>query len=708
VSLTELKHWEMAPFNPALLHKSGIQFAFTSRGLKSPDLLFEAVRKAIDAGLPEQEALKALTTLPAEMVGIGHLVGSIEVGKVANILVSDQPIFDESARLFEHWVQGERFVLIDQSTPDLSGHYDVRMQGQLMLMEVSGKPGKHQTRLRIATLKADSSGVMQPDTLDVPAKLQQEGTILTLAIGPKENFVDGVWRFSGYVKGDQWELQGEDREGTHVELRASKTQPLTNKEREKKARQSLEKGDIIYPFMAYGWTKQPVQETLWIRHATLWTCEAEGVIEDGELLVSGGKILAVGKQIDPKKILGKQGGVVKEIDATGMHISPGIIDEHSHIAISRGVNEWTETSSAEVSIGSVVDSEDIDIYRQLSGGVTAAQLLHGSANPIGGQSAIIKLRWGLSPGEMLIEGAAPFIKFALGENVKQSNSGEDYTSRFPQTRMGVEQVYYDMFIRALEYEQEWDEYEALLKDKKRASTAVPPRKDLELEVLLQILKKERFISCHSYRQDEINMLMHVADSLGFTLNTFTHILEGYKVADKMAEHGAGASSFSDWWAYKYEVKDAIPYNGAILWEHGITTAFNSDDAEMARRLNQEAAKAVKYGGVPEEEALKFVTLNPAKLLHLDARMGSLKAGKDADFVIWNAPPLSIYAVVQQTYVDGRCYFDRNVDSELRASIRAERARLIQKMLDEPAEGKEKPKEKVKHRYHCDSATEELR
>ncbi|NQX92194.1 MAG: amidohydrolase family protein, partial [Flavobacteriales bacterium] len=357
---------------------------------------------------------------------------------------------------------------------------------------------------------------------------------------------------------------------------------------------------------------------------------------------------------------------IQTLDAKGKDVTPGIIDEHSHIAITRGVNEGTQASSAEVSIQHSVNSEDINIYRQLSGGVTTSQLLHGSANPIGGQSAIIKLRWGMSPQEMLFDEAAPFIKFALGENVKQSNWGDYQRQRFPQTRMGVEQVFYDHFVRAREYGEAWEKYNTAManltrKQKRKKEFPTAPRVDLELQTLWEILERERFISCHSYRQDEINMLMHVADSMGFTLNTFTHILEGYKLADKMAEHGAGGSTFSDWWAYKFEVKDAIPYNGAIMWEQGVVTAYNSDDAEMARRLNQEAAKAHKYGGVPQEEALKFVTLNPAKLLHIDHLVGSLKVGKHADLVIWSDNPLSIYAKAEQTFVDGRRFWDVNKD-----------------------------------------------
>ena len=364
------------------------------------------------------------------------------------------------------------------------------------------------------------------------------------------------------------------------------------------------------------------------------------------------------------------------------------------------MNEGSQASSAEVSIGNVVNPDDINIYRQLSGGVTAAQLLHGSANPIGGQSALIKMRYGATPEQMKINGADGFIKFALGENVKQSNWGDYNQVRYPQTRMGVEQVFYDYFIRAREYEQAWKNY-----NKRRVGNA--PRKDLEMEALLEILNKKRFISCHSYIQSEINMLMHVADSMNFTVNTFTHILEGYKVADKMKEHGVGGSTFSDWWAYKYEVNDAIPYNGALLHSQGVLTAFNSDDAEMGRRLNQEAAKAVKYGGVSEEEAWKFVTLNPAKLLHLDDRMGSVKVGKDADLVLWSNHPMSIYAQVEKTFIDGRLLFDQETDKQKRALMEQEKERLIQRMLNAKSKGEPTQKVKAKKQklYHCDTMEE---
>jgi imidazolonepropionase-like amidohydrolase len=374
-------------------------------------------------------------------------------------------------------------------------------------------------------------------------------------------------------------------------------------------------------------------------------------------------------------------------------VTPGIIDEHTHIAASRGINEGAQASSAEVRIGDIVDSEDIDIYRQLSGGVTCAQILHGSANPIGGQSAIIKFRWGFAPEEMKYDFAKPYIKFALGENVKRSRSSSN--DRFPDTRMGVAEVYVDYFTEARKYGE-------LKKSGK------PYRPDLELEALLEILESKRFITCHSYVQSEINMLMHVADQFGFKVNTFTHILEGYKVADKMAAHGVGGSSFADWWAYKYEVYEAIPHNGAIMHEQGVTVAFNSDDAEMARRLNQEAGKAVRFGGVKEEDALKFVTLNPAKLLRIADRTGSLKVGKDADVVVWSDNPLSIYAKAEMTFVDGIKFFDRNEDLKLREEVAAERNRLIQKMLAVKKNGgsTQKPSFRRSNHYHCDSEEDE--
>ena len=402
---------------------------------------------------------------------------------------------------------------------------------------------------------------------------------------------------------------------------------------------------VTFPNKAYGNKSVPKAENMIIRNATVWTNEKDGILQNTDVAVSNGVIVEIGQN------LANNNGS-KEIDGTNKHLTAGVIDEHSHIAAS-SINESGHNSSAEVTIEDVINPNDISIYRTLTGGVTTIQILHGSANPIGGQSAIVKLKWGETAENMLMKDAAKFIKFALGENVKQSNWSS--YSRFPQSRMGVEQVFVDFFQRAKEYGQQWDKYNNL---SKRAKSKTPkPRYDIEMEVVWEILRGERHISCHSYVQSEINMLMKVAESFGIKINTFTHILEGYKVATKMAKHGAGGGSFSDWWAYKYEVIDAIPYNGPILSEAGVLVAYNSDNAEMIRRLNQEAAKAVKYGGLSEEEAWKYVTLNPAKLLRIDDKVGSIAVGKHADLVIWSHNPLSIYAVAEKTIIEGAIFYD---------------------------------------------------
>ena len=365
-------------------------------------------------------------------------------------------------------------------------------------------------------------------------------------------------------------------------------------------------------------------------------------------------------------------------------------DERTPSQMSRTrTGEGTQAVTAEVRIGDVLRSSHIALYRELAGGLTSANVLHGSSNPIGGQNAVIKLRWGAPPEEMKFKGATPGIKFALGENVKQSNRGDQFTTRYPQTRMGVEQIIRDRFKAALDYEKEWQAYKAVGRER----GLIPPRRDLELETLLEIIRGRRLVHSHSYRQDEILMLIRVADDFGFTIGAFQHVLEGYKVADALARHGAGASTFSDWWAYKFEVMDAIPYNGALMHEQEVVVSFNSDSDELARRLNTEAAKAVKYGGLSEEEALQFVTLNPAKQLGIDDRVGSLEVGKDADFVLWNGHPLSTYTVCEQTWIDGRKYFDREEDLQMRRQIRQERAHLIQKVIQSKQEKEEKDKER---------------
>ncbi|MDZ4822336.1 MAG: amidohydrolase family protein [Flavobacteriales bacterium] len=712
VSTEEMKHWELAPSNCAMMVKEQIPIALTLSGLQDKSVFMKNLRKAISRGLSEQEALRSLTHTPASLIKAENEIGSLKNGTWANFIITSENIFEEGAVIHENWVQGEQYIIESSDKINLAGNYNLGLPKHTYELTVTGEPGKPKAEILYYSLKKNDDGTTKPDTTKYSVNISQNGQLITLTFEAKDDFYKGVLRLGGDVDvtNNVWKGKGQAPEGEWFEWistpsTSSKAIPKSDEKKDKAKKDSTaaamnEKfGDIIYPFVAYGWREKPKQETVLIKNATVWTCEAEGKIENGQVLINGGKIVAVGKSVDASAFPN-----ARIIDANGKHVSPGIINEHSHIALE-SVNEGGQASSAEVEEASVVWPEDINIYRQLSGGVTASQLLHGSANPIGGQSALVKMHWGGNADDMLIDNADGFIKFALGENVKQSNWGDNVNERFPQTRMGVEQIYYDLFIRAREYGEEWRNYiTGISKKGKKGTLPNTPRRDLELETLSEILRKERFITCHSYVQSEINTLMHVADSMGFTINTFTHILEGYKVADKMKAHGAGASSFSDWWAYKMEVKDAIPHNGALLWEQGVIVAFNSDDAEMARRLNQEAAKAVKYGGVPEEEALKFVTLNPAKLLHLDHRMGSIKVGKDADLVVWSDHPLSIYAKAEQTFVDGICYYDMNKDKEMDAWLIAERARLIQKMLTAKAGGEstQQPKVKEKKHFHCDT------
>ena len=702
VGLDELKHWELAPSNAARVYAAGIEFALTADGLESPSGIRSAVWTSMRHGLPEAAALAALTEIPAKLIGASDRVGRIAKGLEANVLITDGPIFHPDAQLLENWVQGEQHTYVNRDEVDVRGTYNLAVADRVLSLEVTGELSKPKAKVAI-------------DSTDYKVDFAPDGRSVSLGMQLDTLGLDGWWRLSGNVWMDSriWEGRGQRSDGTWVEWSAIRQSEPEEEASTYQAQPDSVQGEVMYPFVAYGNVERPAQRTVWFEGATVWTCEATGKLEQADVVIHNGKILAVGEALDEASVFGSNVPTYERIDARGKHLTPGIVDEHTHIAATRGINEGTQASSAEVTIQSSVNSEDVNIYRQLAGGVTTAQILHGSANPIGGQSAIIKFRWGASPQEMLFEEASPFIKFALGENVKQSNWGSDYRSRFPQTRMGVEQVYYDHFYRAREYDQAWKDYRQTVRNasrKARRNNTLPaaPRRDLELETLAQILNEERFVTCHSYRQDEINMLMHVADSMGFTINTFTHILEGYKVADKMAEHGAGGSSFSDWWAYKFEVKDAIPYNGAVLHGQGIVTAFNSDDAEMARRLNQEAAKAVKYGGVSEEEALKFVTLNPAKLLRIDHRVGSIAVGKDADIVLWDDHPLSVYARAEQTYVDGTKYYDLEEDAAKREWMRGERARLVQAMKAAAKGGGRTPSERMHFHYHCDTLTDENR
>ena len=417
-----------------------------------------------------------------------------------------------------------------------------------------------------------------------------------------------------------------------------------------------------------------------IRNATVMTV-SKGTIRNGSIVVKDGKIAEVGENvaIPPG---------AKVIDASNQFVIPGIIDCHSHIAGDGGINEGSTSVSSMVDIKDIINPEDIAIYRALAGGVTTANILHGSANAIGGRTLPLKMRWGKDAQGMIFQGAMPGIKFALGENPKRAGNptgaGVNASARYPSTRMGVEDVIRGAFNDARAYKAEWDEYDA---KKARGEPAIPPRRDLQLEALKEVLEGKRYVHVHSYRADEILMMIRIADENGFKVRTFQHVLEGYKVAKEIAAHGAGASTFSDWWSYKVEAFDAIPYNAALMTRKGVLVSINSDDAEQMRHLNLEAAKAMKYGGLSEDEALALVTLNPAKQLGIENRVGSIEVGKDADLVIYDKNPLSAYSKVQKVLIDGTVYFDRDNEISARAAKAAEKQKLIdqEKTQQRPAQ-----------------------
>ena len=679
ISLADMRMWNQAPQNPAVLAANGVEFSLTAADLQKKGDFLPNLRKAVTYGLDKEQALAALTSVPARLIGMEETLGMLKNGYEANFLITSGDLFDKNTTIYENWVQGAPYTITDMNLKDIRGDYKLQVAGNTYDLKISGDLSK---------LKSEIS----KDSTTIASKMTYDNGWVNLFYTPQGEGETRFVRLNAQA-GSNNTLSGTGvlTDGSSVTWSATLDKAYEPKEKKGNMGEKPAVLPVSYPNMAYGFSEVPAQQDVLFKNATVWTSEDAGILENTDVWVKNGKIAAIGKDLNAGNAL--------VIDATGKHLTAGIIDEHSHIAAA-AINEGGHNSSAEVKIEDVVDPEDIDIYRNLSGGVTAIQILHGSANPIGGRSALIKLKWGEDAEDMILDNSPKFIKFALGENVKQSNWSS--TVRFPQSRMGVEQVFTDYFQRAREYDQAWKAYNALSKKQKERTSA--PRYDEEMETLAEILNGERFISCHSYVQSEINMLMKVAERFGFRVNTFTHILEGYKVADKMAEHGVGGSTFSDWWAYKYEVLDAIPYNAAIMHNQGVTVAINSDDAEMSRRLNQEAAKTVKYGGMSEEEAWKFVTINPAKLLHIDDRTGSIREGKDADLVLWSDHPMSIYAIAEKTMIEGVVYYDYEQMQEMHRKNQEERNTLINMMLAAKNQGMKTkaPEMKEKMHLHCDS------
>ena len=651
--LDELQHWDRAPSNPARLAEAGIPIAFTAENLEKPEKEFwSRIRLIVRRGLSKDAALAALTSAPAEMFGVSDRLGTIAPGRIANLVVANGDLFSGEAKILTTWVDGYFQDTDAAGERDLRGTWEVAAEGKTLPLLVEGELEKLEVKLggEKATLSAKEDAVL----LVAPAKLFDKG--------------EGSIRFSGRIAGEAISGNGETPTGAVIRWSARRTAVYTPAKKPDEKPSPLDKPldfPETYPAGAFGRIAPPEQpHSVLVQGATIWTSGPQGTLENGDLLITDGKISSVGQGL-------KVPAGAPVINGKGFHVTPGIVDCHSHTAISKGVNESSHSVTCEVRIGDVINATDIDIYLELAGGVTAANLLHGSANAIGGQNQVIKFRWGALPEELKFADAMPGVKFALGENVKQSNWGDKYKTRYPQTRMGVEQLIRDRFRAALEYDAA-----------QKKKDGLPPRRDLQLEALLEIVNGRRLIHCHSYRQDEVLMLLRLASEFKIKIGTLQHILEGYKVADEIAKHGAGGSTFADWWAYKWEAFDAIPDNAAMMHSQGVLTSVNSDSGDLARRLNTEAGKSTKYGGLSADEALKLVTIYPARQLHIETRTGSLEPGKDADFVIWNGHPLSNYATVKQTWVDGRKYFDRAEDAEARKAVAAQREALIQKALPE--------------------------
>lgn len=655
-ALRDLMHWEQAPTNPWRLLRAGLPVAFTTHELRGK--LFDRVRESLKTGLTEDEALAMFTTTPAALLGADEELGKIEAGFRANLLVSTGPVFREKVDLLEIWIDGRRHEL--KTVSPFDGTWDFTVGDWSMQLEIDGTT--------VTAREGEGDEVAE----NKPRKVEIAGDTIKMIIDDEDDGtgaypVTGTLLADGTIAGHGMDMTGNVFEWTGTRTGAGEAA-------EYDAVEVAEVPELMgHPFGIQPYDRVPEQpERLVITNAALWTAGPDGNIAAGEIAIRDGIIEYVGR---PRN-MDHAGAVV--IDAQGKHVTPGLIDTHSHTGTFGGgfsANEGGQAVTSEVRIADSVDPGHVNFYRKLAGGTTTSGMLHGSANTIGGQNAVLKNRWG-SPGlyDHFFEGAMPGIKFALGENPRAVNFSAGYGRTYPQSRMGVEAQIRERFHAAQAYAAERDA---------SAAEGRPFRRDLELEAIAEILAGERLVHCHSYRQDEVFMLCDVARDFGFTIGTFQHILEGYKVAERIRDHAIGASAFSDWWAFKMEVQDAIPWNGAIMHEVGVNVSFNSDDDSLSRRLNHEAAKAVRYGGLDPAEAIKFLTINPATQLAIAHRVGSLEPGKDADLVLWSGDPLSTLSRVESVWIDGRNYFNLELDAEVSAKSASERERLLRKILEKP-------------------------
>jgi len=654
-SLAELRHWYLAPENPARLATEGITFSFTAAGLSNPAHILRNLRGMVHAGLDTRTALAALTTNPAELLGISRTHGTLETGKTANFVIADGDIFAAGTRILDVWTDGTRHVINRESVLNPSGVWalssnDSRLDGELRITEARG--GRLSGKIVRNGEENDLRNVAYDDeTRRLRADfLHEDGGSSKLIRLTASIFDTGMQGWG--------ELSGEQR----IQFQAMRTEAGTAPEAREQTPMARDLPlPNIRPAMEYGRERLPEQpRDLLVRNATVWTMGEQGILENADLLVRQGRIVEVGQNLRAPRN-------ATIIDAEGKHVTPGLIDAHLHSGVT-GVNEVGNAITAEVRMGDVLNIHNIWMYRQLAGGLTTAHVMHGSANAIGGQNVTLKMRWGALSHDLPLDGARRTIKFALGENPKRVGS-----NRYPETRMGVEQIIADRFRMAEDYRTRWQEWE-------RNRTGIPPRRDLRLDALVDILAGDLDVHSHSYRQDEILMLMRLADDMGFRVTSFHHSLEAFKVAPELAARGIGAVVWSDWGGFKIEAYDNTNYNARLLHEAGVVTSLHSDDSQIATRMNWEAAKLVRTG-LDREVAFSMVTSKTAELLGIQDRVGSLEPGKDADFVIWSGDPLSTMTIAEQTWVDGRRYFDIREDAELRQAIEQERADLIRLIME---------------------------
>ncbi len=672
-------HRRLAPTTPAALASARVPFAFYSGGLASTSDVFENIRAAVDNGLSDEAALSALTSDAATFYGVGNRIGTIEKGKIANLVLATDWPWAKDAEVRAVFVDGRLYQEHKNEGPmaapnaDVSGTWSLTVQTPRGTRDVKaeltmGKDGK--VKGKTTSDRGDTvidEGRMSGDELRFKTTREVEGRSMTSAWTLT---VDGEKVSGTSTSGSMQASVG----GTRI----AKADAAVAETTEKRDDDVVPLDDVRAGLASY---QGPAKKmgTFAVTNAQVWTVSGS-TIENGTVLVSGGKIRAVGDNVKIPRD-------AEVIDAKGGALIPGIIDCHSHIAIEGGVNEGTLAVTSMVAVADVINPDDVAIYRALAGGVTSANLLHGSANPIGGQNQVIKLRWGSDAEGLKFAGAPPGIKFALGENPKRSNfnaSANGVPARYPQTRMGVMDVIREAFTEAREYQRQWDLYEA---GERNGIKPTLPRRDLEMEALVEILEGDRMVHSHCYRADEILQLLRLAEEFGFRVATLQHVLEGYRVADEIAAHGAGASTFSDWWGYKVEAYEAIPYNAALMTERGVIVSINSDSAEEMRHLNQEAAKAVKWGGMEEIDALKLVTLNPAVQLGIADRVGTIEVGKDADLVLYNGHPFATESIVVKTFIDGDLYFDLDQSKSRQDAIVALKEKMASKKKSAPADTK---------------------